>query len=55
MKADALSYNLKQDVVIATGPCQLHASITGDHHLRRLYLEVTGDMKRGDRRAASAR
>ena len=49
IKADALSYNLKQDVIIATG----HVSFlqtTGDIDFAD-YIEITGDMKQAAARA----
>jgi LPS-assembly protein len=48
LRADALSYNLKQDVIIATG----HVSFTetsGDINFAD-YMEVTGDMKQATAR-----
>ena len=49
VKADALSYNLKQDVIIATGHVSF-TQITGDINFAD-YLEVTGDMKQATARS----
>ena len=49
LKADALSYNLKQDVVIATGHVS-YAETTGDITFAD-YMEVTGDMKQATSRS----
>jgi LPS-assembly protein len=48
LKADALSYNLKQDVIIATGHVSF-TQLTGDINFAD-YLEVTGDMKQATAR-----
>lgn len=49
VKADALSYNLKQDVIIATGHVSF-TETTGDINFAD-YLEVTGDMKQATARS----
>ena len=49
LKADALSYNLKQDVIIATGHVSF-TETTGDINFAD-YMEVTGDMKQATARS----
>ena len=49
VKADTISYNLKQDVIIATGNVSF-TQITGDINFAD-YLEMSGDMKQATARS----